>query len=329
MVPVLTRYKGRHRQSGPSFIKRGKVILPTTAVVAGAVAAGAVSTANGATYATGPTTVGTVEAVNSWTVTAQNQSVSRSATRASAAVDAKVRAAVTARAKAKTAAQTRAKTLKATAKQKAAVAAMSTATTARDHVEPPKALAAPRLEQQPTRQAATGLPAPTQQYGASAGNGPVSSTARAPQRATGAPAAVNSNSGGYVCPIAGCAGVFTSGFGYRNSPGGIGSTNHGGIDLSVPVGTPLRSMSSGTVTAVGWYGGQGMRVNIDFGNGVSAVYAHMSGFAVSPGQQVAAGQMIGWSGNTGNSTGPHLHLEIHIGGVVINPYGWLSARGLL
>lgn len=133
---------------------------------------------------------------------------------------------------------------------------------------------------------------------------------------------------GWVCPIAGCAGRFTSGFGARVSPGGIGSTYHQGDDFAAAMGTGLRAMHHGTVTAAGWAGGLGLRVEVDFGGGVSAVYGHLSSLYVSTGQTVSAGQVIAASGNTGNSTGPHLHLEIHIGGTPIDPAPWLRAHGI-
>ena len=305
----MTRYKGRHRHAAsPSLLTRGKVILPTTAVVAGAVAVGAVSTANGATLGSASTLLQATDAKTAWavagTATRADTQVSRSQTRASAAVDAKVKAAVDARAKARTAAISRADALRAAAKKKAALAAINTATPAQDHVEATDASSSSTQS------------LPTQ--------GGMSASTRTPAPQTG-----TQGGGGYICPIAGCGGHFTSGYGFRSSPGGIGSTNHGGIDLSIPVGTPLRAMRAGTVTDAGWYGGCGMRIVVDYGNGVSSWYCHLSGFAASPGQQVGAGEVVAWSGNTGNSTGPHLHLEIHLGGVRVNPYPWLAARGLV
>ncbi|KYH43097.1 M23 family metallopeptidase [Branchiibius sp. NY16-3462-2] len=151
--------------------------------------------------------------------------------------------------------------------------------------------------------------------------------AKSPLTAGGSSEATTS-AGGYVCPIAGCGGRFTSGFGGRTSPGGIGSTNHKGNDFATSIGTPLRAVHSGTVTGVGWYGGLGMRVEIDLGGGTSVVYGHMSAFSTHVGQRVSAGEIIGYSGNTGNSTGPHLHFEVHLGGVPINPGPWMRARGI-
>lgn len=133
---------------------------------------------------------------------------------------------------------------------------------------------------------------------------------------------------GWTCAIAGCGGQFTSGFGGRTSPGGIGSTYHQGDDFATPIGTSLRALHHGTVTAAGWAGGLGLRVEVDFGGGVSAVYGHLSSVQVTVGQSVSAGQVIAASGNTGNSTGPHLHLEIHLGGVPVDPAPWLRAHGI-
>lgn len=131
-----------------------------------------------------------------------------------------------------------------------------------------------------------------------------------------------------MCAIAGCGATFTSGYGSRVSPGGIGSTYHQGNDFAAPTGTPVRALHDGVVTAAGWNGGEGLRVAIDFGNGASAVYAHLSRQLVTVGARVSAGQVVAHSGNTGHSTGPHLHLEIHVGGAAIDPMPWLWARGI-
>ena len=117
----------------------------------------------------------------------------------------------------------------------------------------------------------------------------------------------------------------TSPFGLRNSPGGIGSTNHRGLDIGMPAGTIIRACESGTVTAAGWGGGHGKRVIIDHGDGVVTLYAHMSRIHATKGQKVQRGQVIGEVGNTGNSTGPHLHLEVIVNGKYMDPeIGWLS-----
>ena len=117
----------------------------------------------------------------------------------------------------------------------------------------------------------------------------------------------------------------TSRFGLRSSPGGIGSTNHKGLDIGMPTGTIIRACESGTVTAAGWGGGHGKRVIIDHGDGIVTLYAHMSRIHATKGQKVQRGQVIGEVGNTGNSTGPHLHLEVQEKGKYMDPEeGWLS-----
>lgn len=132
----------------------------------------------------------------------------------------------------------------------------------------------------------------------------------------------------WTCAVAGCAGSMDSGFGPRVSPGGIGSTYHLGDDFAIPWGTPLRAMHVGTVVSTGWVSGFGIHVTIDYGDGIQITYGHMSRVTVLPGQWVQRGQQVGYSGNTGVSTGPHLHLEIHLYGRPIDPTPWLQARGV-
>ena len=107
----------------------------------------------------------------------------------------------------------------------------------------------------------------------------------------------------------------SSEFGWRSWSG----TFHTGIDLAASSGSPIYACAAGTVQYVGWYGGGGQTVIINHGNGVRTMYEHMSGYAVSQGQQVSAGQVVGYVGSTGNSTGPHLHLNVEINGTCVNP----------
>jgi len=117
----------------------------------------------------------------------------------------------------------------------------------------------------------------------------------------------------------------SSHFGGRASPGGIGSTNHQGVDIAFPTGTKILACESGTVTHAGWAGGLGKCVIIDHGKGVQTVYGHMSELIAVKGQTVMRGQVVGLVGNTGNSTGPHLHLGVKVNGSYVNPEkGWLS-----
>jgi len=125
---------------------------------------------------------------------------------------------------------------------------------------------------------------------------------------------------GLIWPV---SGTLSSGFGGRSSPGGIGSTYHEGIDIAVPEGTPIRAAKGGTVIMASYNGGYGNYTCIDHGSGLSTCYGHQSGFAVSAGQSVDQGQVIGYSGNTGSSTGPHLHFEVRINGVAQDPLAYL------
>lgn len=114
-------------------------------------------------------------------------------------------------------------------------------------------------------------------------------------------------------------GTLTSGFGYRTSPGGIGSKNHGGIDLSSGVNSPILATDGGTVIFAGWGGGFGNLVEIDHGGGTISKYAHLSKILVRAGDAVTQGDVIGEEGTTGVSTGVHLHFELHIQGQKVDP----------
>ena len=119
------------------------------------------------------------------------------------------------------------------------------------------------------------------------------------------------------------SGRVTSYFGGRRSPGGIGSTNHKGIDIAAPRGTPVYAADGGTVTYAGWMSGYGYLVRIDHGNGYVTYYGHNSSLTVSVGQHVYKGQQIARVGSTGNSTGNHCHFEIRYNGVAKNPLNYL------
>ena len=114
------------------------------------------------------------------------------------------------------------------------------------------------------------------------------------------------------------SGVVTSRFGSR-----WGST-HTGIDVGAPTGTPIKAAAGGTVIFSGWKGTLGKLVVVSHGNGVQTYYAHCSSLLVSSGQTVSAGQLIAKIGNTGRSTGPHLHFEIRVNGSAINPQSYIG-----
>jgi len=120
-----------------------------------------------------------------------------------------------------------------------------------------------------------------------------------------------------------CSGRLTSRFGGRRSPGGIGSTNHKGIDIAVPYGTAICAADGGTVIYAGWMSGYGYLVQIDHGNGYVTYYGHNSSLVVSVGSHVYKGQQIARAGSTGNSTGNHCHFEVRYNGVARNPLNYL------
>lgn len=129
------------------------------------------------------------------------------------------------------------------------------------------------------------------------------------------------NEGGFVLPA---HGEFTSGFGPR------WGTFHAGIDIANAIGTPIYAVAAGTVIDAGPAQGFGLWVRILHNDGSISVYGHLYDFFVSVGEQVPAGLQIGRMGNRGDSTGPHLHFEIHPGGGgPIDPLPWLAARGIL
>ena len=101
-------------------------------------------------------------------------------------------------------------------------------------------------------------------------------------------------------------------------------TTHTGIDFAAPAGTHIYSWRSGTVTFAGWSGGYGNFIIVDHGDGFVTRYAHCSKIAVTKGQTVSQGQVIGYVGTTGNSTGNHLHFEIQVNGRFTNPRNYLS-----
>lgn len=118
----------------------------------------------------------------------------------------------------------------------------------------------------------------------------------------------------------------TSPFGMRVNPVTGKYVLHAGQDFGVKVGTPLHAASDGTVvniTPASSSGGYGNYTCISHGNGLATCYAHQSQFLVTAGQRVSRGQVIGLSGNTGNSTGPHLHFEVRVNGTPVDPIGYL------
>ena len=126
----------------------------------------------------------------------------------------------------------------------------------------------------------------------------------------------------YIKPISG--GRLSSGFGKRTAPKRGASTYHKGVDWATPTGTPVYASCGGTVTKAGWGSGYGYVVYITHPDGRQTRYAHLSKVLVSAGQTVSQGQKIALSGNTGVSTGPHLHFEILINGSQVSPLNYLN-----
>jgi murein DD-endopeptidase MepM/ murein hydrolase activator NlpD len=125
---------------------------------------------------------------------------------------------------------------------------------------------------------------------------------------------VRQGSGNFIWPI---NGAFTSPFGMR------WGRLHAGVDLAAPEGTPIRAAASGRVVLLGWTGGYGNYTCISHGGSLSTCYAHQSRYGTSMGASVSQGQVIGYVGNTGNSTGAHLHFEVRINGAPVDPMGYL------
>jgi murein DD-endopeptidase MepM/ murein hydrolase activator NlpD len=122
-------------------------------------------------------------------------------------------------------------------------------------------------------------------------------------------------------------GPITSSFGQREDPiNGNGEGEfHPGIDISAPIGTPVRATADGVVKSAQMVNGYGREVVLDNGRGIETCYGHMSGFAVMTGQTVVRGQIIGYVGMSGRTTGPHLHYEVRIRNTPVNPHKYLRA----
>jgi murein DD-endopeptidase MepM/ murein hydrolase activator NlpD len=128
----------------------------------------------------------------------------------------------------------------------------------------------------------------------------------------------------FLLPVTGYR--LTGRFGDRS---GLWSSVHTGLDFAAPSGTPIRSIGSGRVVATGYDGRYGTRTVVRLDNGIEVWFCHQSRVAVTVGERVGRGQVIGAVGSTGNVTGPHLHLEVHPGaGAPVDPLRWLRAHGL-
>jgi murein DD-endopeptidase MepM/ murein hydrolase activator NlpD len=123
---------------------------------------------------------------------------------------------------------------------------------------------------------------------------------------------------------------FTSGFGVRSDPFRGRAAMHGGIDLAGPVGTPIYATADGIVGRAGWNdGGYGNLVEIDHAQGIQTRYGHLSRISAAPGSRVRRGDLIGYMGSTGRSTGSHLHYEVRIDGRAVNPVPFMQSNDAL
>ncbi|HEY5161335.1 MAG TPA: peptidoglycan DD-metalloendopeptidase family protein, partial [Gaiellaceae bacterium] len=134
-------------------------------------------------------------------------------------------------------------------------------------------------------------------------------------RSSGSHSSATPSAAGLIWPV---QGVLTSPYGMR------WGRMHEGIDIGAAQGTPIYAAASGTVNYAGWEGGYGNLTVIDHGNGLATAYGHQSQLAVSSGQTVSRGQVVGYVGSTGHSTGPHLHFEVRVNGAPIDPLSYLS-----
>ena len=119
-------------------------------------------------------------------------------------------------------------------------------------------------------------------------------------------------------------GRITSGYGYRRSPFGVRQEFHGAIDIGASRGADVLAAASGKVETAKYNSGYGNMIIINHGNNLKTLYAHLSGHAISTGDEVEKGQVIGYVGSTGRSTGPHLHYEVHYKGESVNPINYID-----
>lgn len=115
----------------------------------------------------------------------------------------------------------------------------------------------------------------------------------------------------------------TSGFGMRTHPVLGGRRAHAGIDLAAPTGTPVYATADGVVSRADWYSSYGLYISVEHGASMQTRYAHLSRLAVAAGDNVKKGDLIGYVGSTGRSTGPHLHYEVRVDGLAVNPIPYM------
>ena len=118
----------------------------------------------------------------------------------------------------------------------------------------------------------------------------------------------------------------TSDYGMRVHPVLGGRRAHKGVDLAAPIGTPIYASADGVISRADWFSSYGLYVSIEHGGNIETRYGHMSRLNVAAGQEVRKGDIIGFVGTTGRSTGPHLHYEVRIAGEAVNPVPYMQAN---
>ena len=131
---------------------------------------------------------------------------------------------------------------------------------------------------------------------------------------------MQSNGGGMIFPI---SGPITSEFGWRTHPIFGNQRFHSGLDIGGDYGMPIHAAQGGIVIEAGWIGGYGNTIMIDHGGGIVTLYGHNESLAVGVGQSVNQGDIVAYCGSTGNSTGPHCHFEVRLGGEPVSPWNYL------
>ena len=118
--------------------------------------------------------------------------------------------------------------------------------------------------------------------------------------------------------------TLTSGYGMRWHPVLGGRRQHKGVDLAQPVGTPVYATADGMISKAEWFSSYGLFISLEHGGNIQTRYGHLSRLNVAAGQMVHKGDLIGYVGSTGRSTGPHLHYEVRIAGVAVNPIPYMQ-----
>ncbi len=125
-------------------------------------------------------------------------------------------------------------------------------------------------------------------------------------------------------PVEGAS--LTSGYGMRNHPVLGGRRQHRGVDLAMPTGTPVYATADGMISKAEWFSSYGLYIAVEHGAAIQTRYGHLSRLAVAAGQPVKKGDLIGYVGSTGRSTGPHLHYEVRIAGAAVNPVPYMQGN---